>query len=667
MPFLRLLCVVLLATAACTAQLSYSTRTYVTARGPVEVVAADFNRDGRPDIATVGFDFGTVDVHLWSATDEYGGTASYGAMPNAAELDVCDCNADGYPDLLVRPHATATAPARSVGLLLNTGNGTFAAMRTIALTGEPKAVAVGYLYGDAYPDLVVAQADALQAYYGNGDGTFRNGPRFSTGFFTEVFIADLNKDGLFDIAAQKGGPAIVTVVQTGTTSFRVTETPSSGAGDWAAADFNGDQAIDLAVGIFIGCGHGEGSCEPFVDLYRNNTDGTFTYERRLWIGTGSIRVFADDLNGDEKADLAVTSEAGVQLAYALGNGDGTFGAAAYINVPNTPRAVAVRDLNRDGRPDLAVLVHGAETVHENTLAVMLNSGGAQAGCAPAGTANHNVKICTPAEGAGASSPVRVSAAAYAPADIERMEVWLDGKKRAERLGVEQIQVDVPASTGTHSFVVQSRDAFGNLTATRRSVTVGSSSTCTPSSTPRTVTICAPADGATVSSPVHISAAAQPGSTAVSRMNVWVDGVKKNEVVSTTRIEVDVAMSPGTRRVTVQAADSQGTFRKTIYITVSGSSTSCPAPSTAGTVSICSPQNNSTSGSPVRVSATAKPRSGYSMRRMEVWVDGVKKYELQGASAIDTNIGMAAGTRRVTVQGVDSGGGLFKGTVYVTVQ
>src|SRR5207245_2776859 len=56
-----------------------------------------------------------------------------------------------------------------------------------------------------------------------------------------------------------------------------------------------------------------------------------------------------DFNADGKLDLAT---AGVSVL--LGNGDGTFQPATYINIGSSPTSVAVGDFNGDGKLDLGV-------------------------------------------------------------------------------------------------------------------------------------------------------------------------------------------------------------------------------------------------------------------------------------------------------------------------
>jgi acid phosphatase len=116
---------------------------------------------------------------------------------------------------------------------------------------------------------------------------------------------------------------------------------------------------------------------------------------------------------------------------------------------------------------------------------------------------------------------------------------------------------------------------------------------------------------------------------------------------------------------VPGAAASAALMSDFFGTTTTPPSSCTAASTTmPSVTICSPTQNSTSGSPVRVMATAESNSA--IRYSSIWLDGAKVYEVNSGQ-IDTPVVMAAGTRRVTVQAKDASGALFKSTVYVTVK
>lgn len=123
----------------------------------------------------------------------------------------------------------------------------------------------------------------------------------------------------------------------------------------------------------------------------------------------------------------------------------------------------------------------------------------------------------------------------------------------------------PTASGTRTGTLTITDSAGSQTVSLTGAGATSGS-CTPGSTNPSVTICTPADGATVTSPVHV-VAVTTDSNPVSYVQVYVDGVKVYEVLASS-LDTNLTMSTGAHRMTVQAKDSAGVlFKSTINITV----------------------------------------------------------------------------------------------------
>lgn len=96
-------------------------------------------------------------------------------------------------------------------------------------------------------------------------------------------------------------------------------------------------------------------------------------------GGNPYTLAAGDFDGDGNRDLAVVnSDASGTVAVLLGNGAGSFAAAASYPVNPFPRSVAVGDFNDDGLSDLAVANYGA-----NNLSILLGTGAGAFGAASA--------------------------------------------------------------------------------------------------------------------------------------------------------------------------------------------------------------------------------------------------------------------------------------------
>lgn len=85
---------------------------------------------------------------------------------------------------------------------------------------------------------------------------------------------------------------------------------------------------------------------------------TFHPVNNYSVGNGPTAVAVADLNGDGKPDLVSANHGSNSVSVLLGNGDGTFQAARNFNAGNSALTfgVAVGDFNGDGNLDVAVLI-----------------------------------------------------------------------------------------------------------------------------------------------------------------------------------------------------------------------------------------------------------------------------------------------------------------------
>ena len=112
----------------------------------------------------------------------------------------------------------------------------------------------------------------------------------------------------------------------------------------ALGDFNGDGRMDIALTSYFGGRE--------VEILLGKGDGSFAKHARYDMGGRSRWVEAGDLNGDGKLDLAVAASTAGQIVILFGNGDGTFREGGRYEAERDVAALALADMNGDGKLDL---------------------------------------------------------------------------------------------------------------------------------------------------------------------------------------------------------------------------------------------------------------------------------------------------------------------------
>jgi len=338
-------------------------------------VTADFNNDGKPDMAVVDSSSNTVQILLNSGTGLTSVTHSYSLPGSPFSIAAGDVNGDGNIDLLIGV-TNPDGKTSSLLVMLGKGDGTFGSPTAFSLGSSTNPIiAVGDFNGDHNLDV----AAVLQGQYGsggtnsvlvllgNGDGTFKAPASYYAGL-SELWLAlaDFNRDGNLDIAvANSAGAAVLLGKGDGTFDSPIFTSGASGYIQVNAADVNGDGIPDLIAQFYSG---GAGNVSAQVLLGKG--DGTFSVlPSTVGITSNAFTgyywtITTADLTGDGKLDL-VDPAYSFGLSILPGNGDGTFG-----NEVSFPGSVGtfpvVADFNLDGKPDVAVVGNSGLVVLYNT-------------------------------------------------------------------------------------------------------------------------------------------------------------------------------------------------------------------------------------------------------------------------------------------------------------
>jgi hypothetical protein len=305
-----------------------------------------------------------------------------GSFPTMAASE--DLNADGIQDVVL----VTSGGGKLVTLLglgaAGVGNGNFAAPVNVSTGPSPVCFALLDVNADGILDAVVGAQDDNSLYLhlgqgsaGVGDGTFAAGVAVSTLEFspTGIAAADLNEDGLLDLAVAGGGASIALLfgqgaagVSNGTFAAPVSVATAASTRGILAYDFNGDGITDLAVsgnGVKLLYGNGSGG----------KGDGTFTLGPAYVASSTPNHLATADFNGDGIADLAVCNTGASSVNVYLGNGtggvpDGTFASGISVPAGSGPNAAAIADWDQDGRPDIAI----ASNNSGNSSSILLGLG-----------------------------------------------------------------------------------------------------------------------------------------------------------------------------------------------------------------------------------------------------------------------------------------------------
>ena len=323
---------------------------------PNDIALGDWNKDGKPDIATCTTENAVV---VLLGNGRGGFTPAAGSPINIAATMIAagDVNNDKNMDLALTHHDSF-----DVVVLLGTGDGRFA-----AAPGSPFAayqgtkphnhgLALNDLNADGNLDITTSNQNdnSVSVLLGNGRGSFApaTGSPFAVGRAPYPHaVGDVNKDGKLDIVTPNVGSNNVTVLL------------GDGRGGFAAAA-NSPYAVETRP-YYIAIGDVSGDGNP--DLMTTHDDismlstllgdgrGSFTAAPNspFDLGRRAFKVVAFDINRDARMDLIIGTEGVDSVIVLLGNNLGGYTPAAGspYAAGRSPK-VAIGDANGDGLSDI---------------------------------------------------------------------------------------------------------------------------------------------------------------------------------------------------------------------------------------------------------------------------------------------------------------------------
>lgn len=178
---------------------------------------------------------------------------------------------------------------------------------------------------------------------------------------------------------------------------------------------------------------------------------------------------------------------------------------------------------------------------------------------------------------------------------------------------------------------------------------------------QSVSMSSPSNGATVNSPVQLTATANGGNYPVVAVWIYVDNQPVYQTTSASA-NASVSLSAGAHHVVPVAWNSIGQVATaSLNINVSSSTST----STNGVITMSAPSNGATVSSPVQFVASATAPSGRQINAMRIYVDNTSAYTVSGAS-LNTSLGVASGGHKITTVAWDNYGASYTNAVNITV-
>jgi FG-GAP-like repeat/Domain of unknown function (DUF4214) len=231
------------------------------------VITGDLNGDGKIDL--IGRSWEQINIALGNGDGTFREQSVHPLVHGypgqvdrgASSLVAADFNHDGKLDLAATNiYAPMLATGNDVSVLFGNGDGTFQPAMSYAAGVSPVSLVARDLNGDGSLDLAVTHGDGntIGVLMGNADGTFRAVKSYQAGKLPAALVtSDLDGDGLLDLAVTNrecficgGRVSVLRGNGDGTfqSPFVTSASPKTDAQSIISADFDGDGRSDLAVG-----------------------------------------------------------------------------------------------------------------------------------------------------------------------------------------------------------------------------------------------------------------------------------------------------------------------------------------------------------------------------------------------------------------------------------
>ncbi|MEO6546972.1 MAG: FG-GAP-like repeat-containing protein [Ferruginibacter sp.] len=363
---------------------------------PTGIVFADFNNDGKPDMAVPHQNPNSI-VTVFKNNGRNGkiSFAPRMTLPVSTLTDYLatgDINGDGMLDLVSISHINSCGGNCTVSVFINISNDSnivFSTAIELPTVQTASYITIRDIDGDGKPDLVMISDSPVFTVLRNTSSvnTISFAPKIDFHKLPSAFginvmaVNDLDGDTRPDIAITNDNDSIVSTFRNtsspGTISFasRVDFRSGYRAQTMAIADLDQDGKMDI---VTVNAVPITGSSSF---LKNTSSIGNISFANKMDFSTNAFpfTIAISDLNGDGIPDLAMENfPDDVRLFMNKTPAGGIVSFSNFVRYPvgSTPWGVYVCDLNEDGKPDLIASNAGSAsiTVLRNTSGEIIVSG-----------------------------------------------------------------------------------------------------------------------------------------------------------------------------------------------------------------------------------------------------------------------------------------------------
>lgn len=330
-----------------------------TGKGASSVEIADFNKDGKPDIAIANVEDSSLTILLNNGNRKFtqakGSPFFAGHFPK--DINITDINKDGNLDIVLANHER-----KYFTVLTGNGKGQFSSAPHSPFAVQVKPHTHGVITADFNSDgnLDIATdswaVDSIVILSGDGKGNFANPVYYATGKhpYQRLRTADFNKDNKPDIVTTNlDGNSVTILLGDGKMGF---SKKLFAAGNTpfgvAVGDINGDGNIDLAI-INSPTISGGKSGKDGLTILLGDGHGNFTMLKGspFKTGLGPTRVAIGDLNDDGINDIVVSNYKSNFISVFYMNKNGMQSSTQLV-IGKGSDGITIFDLDGDGKKDI---------------------------------------------------------------------------------------------------------------------------------------------------------------------------------------------------------------------------------------------------------------------------------------------------------------------------